>query len=110
MVEVILPWKAYAMPRFLRVAASTPAKVGVGDGLLRGEGVPPLRVAGILPAIRGPGSPNAIHSRLGTYDALVTKEQGQDGLATKEKRAERVGPALFGLTGWLTGPEAYNRS
>ena len=35
----------------------------------RGEGVPPLRGAGILPAIRG-------------RDALATKEQGQDALAT----------------------------
>jgi DNA ligase (NAD+) len=35
----------------------------------RGEGVPPLRVAGILPAARG-------------RDALDTKEQGQDALAT----------------------------
>ncbi len=55
------------------------------EGLLeayRGEGVPPLRVAGILPAVRGqdalvtkeqgPGSPNAIRSRLGTRDALAT--------------------------------------
>jgi len=41
---------------------------GLGD---RGEGVPPLRVAGILPAIRG-------------RDALDTKEQGQDALATTE--------------------------
>jgi outer membrane protein assembly factor BamB len=46
-----------------------------GDGVvygfepLRGEGVPPLRVAGILPANRG-------------QDALATKEQGQDALAT----------------------------
>ncbi len=48
----------------------------------RGEGVPPLRGAGILPANRGPGSPNAISSRLGTHDALDTEEQGQDGLAT----------------------------
>ncbi len=41
------------------------------EGLLapyRGEGVPPLRVAGILPAIRG-------------QDALATKEQGQDAFA-----------------------------
>jgi hypothetical protein len=38
--------------------------------LLRGEGVPPLRVAGIVPAIRG-------------QDALDTKEHGQDALATK---------------------------
>ncbi len=48
----------------------------------RGEGVPPLRAAGILPAVRGPGSPNAISSRLGTHDARGTKEQGQDALAT----------------------------
>ncbi|OHB68325.1 MAG: hypothetical protein A2Y77_07535 [Planctomycetes bacterium RBG_13_62_9] len=39
------------------------------DDVPRGEGVSPLRVAGILPAIRG-------------QDALDTKEQGQDGLAT----------------------------
>ncbi|OHB62725.1 MAG: hypothetical protein A2Y77_14380 [Planctomycetes bacterium RBG_13_62_9] len=44
-----------------------------GDGLTRGEGVPPLRVAGILSAIRG-------------QDALDTKEQGQDGLATYSRR------------------------
>ena len=42
-----------------------------GGGLLRGEGVPPLRVAGILPAIRG-------------QDDLATNEQGQDDLATEE--------------------------
>jgi hypothetical protein len=41
-----------------------------GAAHLRGEGVPPLRVAGILPAIRG-------------QDARDTKEQGQDGLATR---------------------------
>ncbi len=35
----------------------------------RGKGVSPLRVAGILPAIRG-------------RDALDTKEQGHDALAT----------------------------
>jgi hypothetical protein len=49
---------------------------------LRGEGVPPLRRVGVSPAMRGPGSPNAISSRLGTHDALATGEQGQDGLAT----------------------------
>ena len=38
----------------------------------RGEGVSPLRVAGILPAIRG-------------RDALDTKEQGQDALATRPR-------------------------
>jgi len=37
----------------------------------RGEGVPPLRVAGILPALRG-------------RDALATKEHGQDAHATEE--------------------------
>jgi hypothetical protein len=37
-----------------------------------GEGVPPLRVAGILPAIRG-------------RDVLDTEEQGQDALATEER-------------------------
>ncbi len=62
---------------------------------IRGEGVPPLRVAGILPANRGqdaldtkskakmaspreeqgPGSPNAINSRLGTQDALATAKR-----------------------------------
>jgi len=45
-----------------------------GQGVVeirRGEGVSPLRVAGILPAIRG-------------QDALATEEQGQDALATKE--------------------------
>ncbi len=40
---------------------------------LRGEGVPPLRVAGILPAIRG-------------QDTLATREQGQDALATADKK------------------------
>ncbi len=40
---------------------------------VRGEGVPPLRVAGILPAIR-------------RQDALATKEQGQDALATTDKQ------------------------
>ncbi len=39
---------------------------------LGGEGVSPLRVAGILPAIRG-------------RDALDTEEQGQDALATAEQ-------------------------
>ncbi len=42
---------------------------GGSSGHARGEGVPPLRGAGILPAIRG-------------QDALDTKKQGQDGLAT----------------------------
>jgi arylsulfatase A len=37
-----------------------------------GEGVPPVRVAGVLPAVRG-------------RDALATKEQGQDALATKDE-------------------------
>ena len=41
----------------------------LGDGSPSGEGVSPLRVAGILPTIRGP-------------EALDTKEQGQDGRAT----------------------------
>ncbi len=36
---------------------------------VRGEGILPLRVAGILPAIRG-------------RDALDTKPQGRDALAT----------------------------
>ncbi len=36
---------------------------------LRGEGVPPLRVVGVSPAMRG-------------QDALATEKQGQDGLAT----------------------------
>ena len=44
------------------------------------KGVPPLRVAGILPAMRG-------------QDALATKEQGQDGLATQEPS-----PRLSALT------------
>ena len=52
--------------------------------LTRGEGVSPLRVAGILPALRGQGSPNAVLSRLGTHDTLDTKEQGRDSLATKQ--------------------------
>lgn len=51
-------------------------------GSSRGEGVPPLGDAGILPADRGSGSPNANRSRLGTHDALDTKEQGRDALAT----------------------------
>ena len=50
----------------IELGASTPGgslkASGLGDGLLRGQGVPPLRVAGILPAIRGP-------------EALVTEEQ-----------------------------------
>ena len=41
--------------------------------LIGGEGVPPLCLAGILPAIRG-------------RDALDTKEQGQDALATRGRR------------------------
>jgi UDP-N-acetylmuramoyl-tripeptide--D-alanyl-D-alanine ligase len=40
--------------------------------VVRGEGVPPLRPAGILPATRG-------------RDALVREEQGQDALATKSR-------------------------
>ncbi len=48
----------------------------------RGEGVPPLRVAGILPALRG-------------RDALDTKEQGQDALAT----GTTDGKAAFSLLG-----------
>ncbi len=47
----------------------------------RGEGVPPLRVAGILPVIRG-------------RDALATKEQGQDALAATAvlQEGEGLGP------------------
>ncbi len=41
--------------------------------MMRGEGVSPLRPAGILPAIRG-------------RDTVATKEQGQDALATKGRR------------------------
>ena len=43
------------------------------SAMIRGEGVSPLRPAGILPAIRG-------------RDALDTKEQGQDALATRGRR------------------------
>jgi cobalt-zinc-cadmium efflux system outer membrane protein len=44
---------------------------------LGSKGVSPLRVAGILPAIRG-------------RDALDTKEQGQDALATTEARRQAL--------------------
>jgi hypothetical protein len=43
-----------------------------------------LRVAGILPAVRGP-------------EALVTKEQGQDGLATQEPSPAGGIAKAFGL-------------
>jgi hypothetical protein len=46
---------------------------------LRGEGILPLRVAGILPAVRG-------------RDALDTQEQGQDGLATQGRDALATSP------------------
>ncbi len=58
------------------IVASQPVPTKPGDLVFsfksRGEGVPPLRGAGILPAIRG-------------RDALATKEQGQDALATAAK-------------------------
>ena len=44
---------------------------GFGRGTARGEGVPPLRPAGILPAREEQGQ-----------DALATKKQGRDALAT----------------------------
>ncbi len=51
---------------------SSEKSIGQGAVEIRcGEGVSPLRVAGILPAIRG-------------QDARATGEQGQDALATKE--------------------------
>jgi UDP-N-acetylmuramoyl-tripeptide--D-alanyl-D-alanine ligase len=48
------------------------------SAMIRGEGVSPLRPAGILPAIRG-------------RDVLDTKEQGQDALATKGRRFHTFG-------------------
>ncbi len=54
---------------------------GLGDGLLRGEGILPLRVAGVPPAVRG-------------QDALDTEEQGQDGLATQGRSRPRHGPTI----------------
>ena len=57
---------------FMRAIAGTASAACVSCG----EGVSPLRVAGILPALRGPGTPNAISSRLGAHDALATKDKG----------------------------------
>jgi len=51
----------------IRTIRAVPLRLHVG--VSRGEGVPPLRDAGILPALRG-------------RDAIGTKEQGQDALAT----------------------------
>ena len=49
----------------------------IGDGLLRGEGILPLRVAGILPAIRGrPRTEGPLRV------PLDTNGQGRDALAT----------------------------
>jgi hypothetical protein len=56
----------------------------------RGEGVPPLRDAGILPALRG-------------QDVLGTKEQGPDALAT-EKRGQ---DARDTGTPWPPGPAVW---
>jgi hypothetical protein len=52
------------------LVASAAVRLGPEPQAHRGEGILPLRVAGILPAIRG-------------RDALDTKKQGQDGLATQ---------------------------
>ena len=46
--------------------------------VVRGKGIPPLRPAGILPAIRG-------------RDALVREEQGQDALATRGRSFRTFG-------------------
>ncbi len=54
-------WHALRLPR---------RHGGSADGVPRGEGVSPLRVAGVPPAVRG-------------QDALATKEQGQDAPATR---------------------------
>jgi len=59
----------------VHISGGSAKTFGLGDGSSRGEGVPPLRVAGILPAIRG-------------QDALDTEEQGQDGLATQDHRQD----------------------
>jgi len=53
------------------------------SGLIRGEGVSPLRVAGILPAIRGR---DALATKGQGQDALATKGRGQDALATRGRR------------------------
>ncbi len=89
------------------------ANVDAGRTARRGEGILPLRVAGILPANRGPGSPNAIGSRLGTGDAFDTKEQGRDALATRtesgsgSRRPRAYGSFVYGGPGAIEpiGPE-----
>jgi glutamine cyclotransferase len=58
-----------------------------GRPALASRGHPDLALPGqdtsMAYEVQGPGSPNAIRSRLGTHDALATKEQGRDALATK---------------------------
>jgi len=52
----------------------------------RGEGVPPLRLAGILPATeeQGQGVPNAKYRVGEPQDALATKERADVGLPNAE--------------------------
>ncbi len=57
----------------------------------RVEGVSPLRVAGILPAIRG-------------RDALDTKEQGQDALATRPRNTGHAPPVAAAVDRAGGGP------
>jgi hypothetical protein len=68
------------------LVARAAVRLGPEPQAHRGEGILPLRVAGILPAIRG-------------REALDTKEQGQDGLATQGRDALATNPlaALLGM-------------
>ncbi len=63
----------------------------------RGEGVPPLRFAGILPARKeqGRGAPKRDESRLRTQDAFATKRQGRDALATRGQDARDTKQPFF---------------
>ncbi len=69
--------KAVSIGRLERFVADWGSDASPG-----GEGVPPSRVAGILPTVRGQGVPNAELCVGGPQDALDAKEQGRGGLAT----------------------------
>ena len=86
-----------------RISDSTGGSVkaeALGDGVFRGEGVSPLRVAGILPAIRGQ---ELAPAQAG--DVLDTKEQGQDGLATVNHRQAALDDATPAIRNRQFGDE-----
>jgi ABC-type lipoprotein release transport system permease subunit len=69
----------------------------------RGEGVSPLRPAGILPAERKQGQ-DALATKEQGQDALATKEQGQDALATKEQGQDALATKEQGQDALATTP------